>query len=289
MAEEAVVDAPIKDEPKAPADPFALEESQLASLSPEQRASLDPILDGWKKKASEQIESTRKTASEESAKPYREKAEALDNLVKHPAFVSWWNQQQQQAMQGQTAQTQEQISQARPQDFATPEEWSQAVIDASNGNPQKLQQIQARGFAMLATPVVQKLHQEVSTLKTQNEMNALMKNHPDYEELDQIGLDDKGEGTSLLEHCINWAENNGRPLEEGYQMARRWSDAMASGAKAKAMGLVKDKKDSVTAGPSTQIGGETVVYVRDQDELIRKSMQAELDGKKGIRFEIQKT
>lgn len=286
MAEEAVVDK-TPDVVSAP-DPFAIDEAQLASLSPEQRASLDPIIDGWKKKASEQIETTRKTVSEESSKPYREKAEALDNLVKHPAFVQWWNDQQKTAMQGQPAQVRDQIASTKPQDFATPEEWSQAVIDASNGNPQKVQEIIARGFSMMATPFVQGLGQQVSTLKTESEMNALMKTHPDYEELDQIGLDDKGEGTSLLEHCINWAEANRKPLEEGYQMARRWADSIASGAKAAAMGIVKDKKDSVTAGPSTASGGETIVYVRDQDELIRKSMQAELEGKKGLRFEIKK-
>ena len=293
MAEEAVAEPVVEPEPKgevSPPDPFALEESQLASLSPEQRASLDPILDGWKKKASEQIEKTKKSAFEEGVKPYKEKSDALEQLVKHPAFVQWWNQQTQAAMQGQSAHTQEQIAQSKPQDFATPEEWSQAVLDASNGMPQRLQAIQQRMFATMATPVVQQLHQEVSSLKVENEMNSLMKNHPDYADLDQIGLDDKGEGVSLLEHCINWAEANRRPLEEGYRMARHWADSMTAGAKAQAMGLVKDKKESVTAGPSTASGGnETVIYVKDQDEQIRRSMQAELEGKKGLRFEIKRS
>lgn len=271
----------------SPADPFALDEAQLASLSPEQRASLDPILEGWRAKAKAEIETTRKTVSEESSKPFREKSEALDQLVKHPAFIQWWNQQQAVAKQGLNAQGRAAVDATKPQDFATPEEWSQAVIDASNGNPQKIQEINARMLQMMAAPYVQQTNARMQELNTKLEMKDLMESHPDYKDLDQIGLDEKGEGTSLLEFCINWAEQNRRPLEDGYQMAKRWANGMDSKAKAGAMGLLKDKRESSIASPSSSSSGGNVVYVKDTDELIRRSMEAELSGNKNVRFEIK--
>lgn len=288
MAEEQLtVEAPVQ-EPVAPvpADPFALEESSLASLSPEQRASLDPILNTWRERAKQEIEKSGKSVEDRYA-PLKEKAEALDKLVQHQPFVQWWQQQQRVASQGQTPQVQEAIQGTKPVDIATPEEWSQAVIDASNGNPQKLQTLNSRMMQMWAAPVIQNFTQKQRELDTRLEMKDLMESHPDYKDLDQIGLDDKGEGVSLLEHALNWAESNNKPLEEGYQLAQRWFNAMKSGANAQAMGLVKGKQQSVTAGPSTATGSGTVVYVDSQDELIKKSMEAALDGRKDVRFEVR--
>lgn len=272
--------------PVAPADPFALDEASVASLSPEQRASIDPILDNWRQKAKAEIERTSKSV-EEKYTPLKEKAEALEKLTNWQPFQRFWHQTQQQMMQGQPQQTQNAVAQTRPQDFATPEEWSQAVLDASNGDPAKLQRIQQRMFATMATPVVQQLQTRQRELSTQMEMRDLMESHPDYKDLDRIGLDQKGEGTSLLEHCLDWAEKNQRSLEEGYQMARRWADSLRSSAKSEAMGLVQSKKDSVTAGPGTNGSGVTVVYVDSQDDLIKRSMEATLEGKKDIRFEVR--
>lgn len=292
--ETIVQDSPVTQTPAvpettvpAPSDPYALEETSLASLSPEQRASLDPILDTWKKKAIEREESAKKSA-EESYKPHREKAEALDNLVKHPKFQEWWRLQQQQMAGGQSPQTQQAVAQSKPQDFASPEEWSQAVLDASNGDASKLQAIQARMFATMATPFVQQFTQQQKELSTKLEMKELMENHPDYKELDQIGLDDKGQGTSLLEHCLNYVEARGEPLEKGYQMARTWAAGMRSKAEAQAMGIVKDKRDSVTSGPSTSTNASNVVYVNSEDEKIKRFMDDQLSGIKNVRYEVRK-
>lgn len=287
--QEPVVTPPAQPEvtPPAPSDPYALDETSLISLSPEQRASLDPILEGWKKKAIEREETAKKSV-EETYKPHREKAEALDNLVKHPQFQQWWQSQQQQMMQGQNAQTQQAVSQSKPQDFATPEEWSQAVIDASNNDPTKLQAIQARMFSTMATPFVQRINQQQREIATKMEMKELMETHPDYKELDQIGLDDKGQGVSLLEHCLNLAEAQGRPLEEGYQQAVRWASSMKAKAQAQAMGIVQGKKDSITSGPSTSTNSGNVIYVTSEDEKIRRFMDDQLMGVKGVRYEVRK-
>ncbi len=272
--------------PAAPADPFALDEVSLASLSPEQRASLDPILDGWKQKAKAEIEKASKSV-EEKYVPLQEKAKALDQLAQWAPFQSWWNQQQQAMMRGQSPQTQQAVAQAKPQDFASPEEWSQAVMEASNGDPTRLQTIQQLMFATMATPVVQHLQSKQQELSTQLEMKDLMESHPDYKELDRIGLDEKGQGVSLLEHCLSWAEREGKSLEEGYRLARRWADSMGAQKKAEAMGLLQSKKDAVTAGPSTATASGNVVYVDTLDDAIKKNMEATLEGRKDIRYEVR--
>ena len=272
--------------PVAPADPFALDEASVASLSPEQRAALDPVIEKWRTTAKAEIEKTSKSV-EEKYSPLKEKAEALDKLTNWAPFQNFWKQTQSQMMTGQPAATQQAVAQSKPQDFATPEEWSQAVMDASNGDPSKLQNIQQRMFATMATPVVQELQVRQKNLATQLEMRDLMESHPDYKDLDKIGLDQKGQGTSLLEHCLEWAERNVRPLEDGYVMARNWADSLRSSAKSEAMGLVQGKKDSVTAGPGSTTSSGTVIYVDSQDEMIKKSMEAALEGKKDLRFEIR--
>lgn len=281
--------APAAPEPApAPSDPFAVDEAQFASFTPEQRGAITPVLENWKKKAMEQVEAA-KTGAEESHKPVREKAAALDNLVKHPAFQQWWQMQQQQMSQGQPAGTQSAVSQAKPQDFATPQEWSEAVMEASNGSAEKLQTIQARMFATMATPFVQQFTRKQKELDTRMEMKDLMEAHPDYKELDAIGVDPKTkEGISLLGFALNWAESQGKPLVEGYQLAKKWASAMKAGAQAQALGIVAGKKDAVTAGPGASTNAGTVIYVDTQDELIRKSMQATMEGRKDVRFEIKK-
>lgn len=271
----------------APADPFAIDESALVSLSPEQRAGLEPVLQRWKETAKGEIEKRTKE-SEESFKPIREQADALQQLVRQPAFVAWWNQQQKIMSEGQPAATRDAVAAAKPQDFATPEEWSQAVLEASQGSPEKLQSIQSRMFSTMATPVVQQLQAQHRELSTQLEMKNLMEEHPDYKDLDQIGLDAKGQGTSLLEHCLNWAEANNKPLEEGYVMARRWADSMRSTAKSEAMGIVKEKKESVTEGPSTATSNSQVILVESLDEAMKRTMEDQLAGiNKGVRYEVR--
>lgn len=270
-------------------DVFALDEAKLASLSPEQRAALDPIFDDWKTRAKSEIEKTGKTY-EEKYKPVSEKAQALDMLVKDQRFVQWW-----QGVQG--AATRQNpagagaISQSRPQDFATPEEWNAALSDWAQGDPTKFQALQVRSYQMLASPVVQQIQQGQQELRTTLEMRDLFDRHPDAKELDAIGrnaTDPNDKAESLLESCLNWAQENNRPLEDGYERARSWANSLKVGAQKQAMGLVQDKKQSVTSGPANvRSGGMAVVEVADIDELMQKQMEASLDGNKNIKFVIR--
>lgn len=277
-------------EPSAPVsvDPFNLDEAKLASLSPEQRASLDPVFDEWKNKAKAELEKSGKTY-EEKYKPHREKADALDQLVKDPRFQQWWNSVQQTAVQqnpaGATA-----AGSTKPQDFATEQEWQEAWANAYGGDYTKFKEIQARMFATMATPVIQQLKQGQEELRTTLAMKDLFERHEDAKELDLIGRnvsDSNDQSESLLEMCLNWADANGKSLEEGYAKARSWADALKVGAQQKAMGLVQEKKSSVTSGPSTNQGGTSVVEVADADELMAKNMEYLASGLKPPKFVIK--
>jgi len=54
------------------------------------------------------------------------------------------------------------------------------------------------------------------------------------------------------------------------------------------MGLVQEKKASVTSGPSTNQSGNAVVEVADAEELMQKNMEALASGQKPPRFVIRK-
>ncbi len=286
QVQEPVV-APVEQPPVAPADPFALEESSLASLSPEQRASLDPILDTWKKRATEEI-TKRESSVSEKYKPYQEKAAALEKLTQYQPFVQWWQTQQNQASQ-QNPGAQPAIANTKPNDFATPQEWQEALNELYQGDGSKLQTIQSRMMAAWATPFVQQMTQKTQYIETQMEMKDLFERHTDAKQLDEIGIDPKTkEGISLLEMGLDWAEKNRKPLEEGYQLAKRWADQMTVSSQQKAMGLVQQKKQDITAGNSTSSSsGANVVEVESADELLRRSMDAQLSGNKDVRFVIK--
>lgn len=289
---DAPVAEPVSQEPVvAPVqepDVFSLDESKLASLSPEQRAALDPVFVEWKTKAKSEIEKSGKTY-EEKYKPHQEKAQALDELVKQPWFQQAW-QNVQRAAASHNPQAAGMIQQAQPQDFATPEEWQNAMAEAYQGDPTRLKNIQTRMFATLATPVIQQLRQGQEELKTTLEMKDLFERHADAKELDSIGRDpsnsdDKSE--SLLESCLEWADRNGKPMEEGYLRARKWADSLKLGAQKQAMGLVQDKKASVISGPSTNQSGNGVVEVADAEELMSRNMDFLASGQKPPRFVIK--
>lgn len=263
-----------------PSDPFSLDEARFASLSPEQRASLDPVLSEWKTRASEEISKREKTI-QEKYRPDLEKATALTQLVQHPEFQKWWYGMQQTAMKGQPTQAQNAIAQSKPQDFATNQEWQEAVYELNvNNDPAKFSVIQQRMFSAMATPVVQQLKQGQEELKTTLEMRDLFERHPDAKSLDLVGRnvsDPNDKSMSILEMALNWASDNNKSLEDGYQQAKKWADALKVEAQQQAMGMVQDKKSSMTSGPSTTKGGPAVIEVNDTDELLQKSQEYLLD------------
>lgn len=274
--------APVEQAPAAPssgvADPFAVDESRFASFSPEQRASLDPVLSELRERAKGEIEKTRKTY-EEKYQPQVQQAAALNQLVQKPEFQKWWISQQQTAMQVNPT-SQGAISQMQPQDVASGQEWQEAISEAYAGDPTKIKQLQARTFSVMATPVVQQLHNAQEELRTTIEMKNLFESHPDAKMLDKIGQDSSDpDSPSLLEMALNLADERKQPLEWGYKLAKKWADGMSVQAKQEAMGLVQSKKDSVTSGPSTnKAPNGTIIEVADAEELMTRSMEASLAG-----------
>ena len=286
---EPVVEQPAAATP-APAEPdvFSLDETKFASLTPEQRAALDPVLSEWKTKAKGELEKTGKTW-EEKYKPAEEKARALDELVKDQRFVQWWNNLQ-QGVAAQNPGSAASAGAVQPRDIATPEEWQQAVSEAYQGNGNKMREIQSRMISAMAAPVVQQLQQGQEELRTTLEMKDLFERHPDASALDKIGRnlsDPNDKSLSLLEIALNNATENGKSLEDGYAQAKKWADALKVGAQQEAMGLVQDKKASVTSGPSTQQGGQAIVEVESADELMSKNMEYVLNGQKPPKFVIR--
>lgn len=271
-------------------DEFALDETKFMSLSPEQRAALDPVLNEWKTKATSRIQETEKTWKEKYS-PAQEKANALDELVKDPRFQGFWSNLQQgvsQAVPGSNGAVQN----VAPRDVATPEEWQQAAYEMQTGVGTKMKEIQQRLLSAMAAPVVQQLQRGQAELKTTLEMRDLMERHADIKELDAIGRnadDPNDKSESLLEHCLEWAENRGLTLEQGYQRAKQWADAIRVGAKQQAMGMIQSKKEATTSGPSTTQGGQGVVEVEDLDELMKKNMEYALSGQKMPRLVIRPT
>jgi hypothetical protein len=278
--------------PETGSDPFSIDESRFASLSPEQRAAIDPVLEELREKAKAEIERTGKSY-EEKYKPHLDKSSALDELVKDNRFVQWWKGLQSAATDanpdGAGA-----IKGSKPQDFASPEEWQKAVMDAANGDNRAMQTLMARSFTMMSTPVIQRIEAGQRELQTTLEMRDLFERHNDAKELDAIGRngnDPNDRSESLLESCLNWAAENGRPLEEGYQRARKWAESLRVGAQQKALGIVQEKKLSTTSGPSTARPGVQVMEVADTEELMNKSMEwaADNPGKPLPKFVIRQT
>lgn len=277
---------PVESVSPATQDPYAMDEAKFSSLTPEQRASIDPVLSAWKERAKQEVEKTRKSY-EEKYKPDLEKAQALTQLVQRPEFQQWWVSQQQAAMR-QNPQGQSAIAQTQPQDIASAEEWQSAISEAYAGDPTKMKTLQARMFSVMATPVVQQLKQGQEELRTTMEMRNLFEAHPDAKALDKIGYDANDQDTpSLLETALNLADEKGKSLEWGYQLAKKWSDSMSVQAKQEAMGLVQSKKESVTSGPSTNKGTVSVVEVADAEELMTRSMEASLAGGPMPKFVIR--
>lgn len=291
IANVAVAEPPVVTPPPAvsapapvvdPNDPFTVDEAQVSTWAPEQRA----VLDGWKKKASETIGAREKTF-EDKYKPHVEKATALDQLTRHPEFQKWWASQQ----KGPEGAPSSPASATAPADIATPEEWSSAVIDASNGQPQKLQALNMKMWAQQATPIVQQLQQKQQLLETTMEMKNLWERHPDAKDLDAIGrnsADPLDKTPSLLEIAMYYAvDQNKQSVEEGYNLARKWADSLGKTAKQQALGIVQDKKDSVTAVPSTAKTNNTVVEVDTFEELTRRNMEALLSGQTPPKFVVR--
>ena len=273
---------PQKTEEGKQPDVFALDENSLISLTPEQRAGLDPIINKWKETALSEIQK-REEAVRGKYKPLEERASALEKLSQYKPFQDWWNEQQKNAGKPQSDPTGGQAAQ-----FARPEEWQQAIYEASQGDATKLTQIQARMMASWAGPLASQLQEKQLKIETELELKGMFERHPDAKNLDAIGIDPKsGEGISLLQQALEWAESQGKSMEEGYQLAKKWADQIQVEKQQEAMGMVREKKQGTTesaAGRGKET--ETLEEAEDTDDLLKKAITAGLSGQK-VRYVIK--
>lgn len=256
------------------ADPFAVDESQFVSLTPEQRAALDPVLSKWKETA----KTYAKTERESEGKKYSEhvkKAQALDRLVSDQKFVKWYNE------------TNNPQNQVAPKSVASAEEWASAYQALSNGDPMPLEQLQSKLVMSVGGPQLQRTQQAMQMLQKENEMNKLFVSHPDAKDLDQIGREDNPDGQSLLELCLEVGEKRGLSFQQSYEMASRVAKSMENKGKRAAMGMVQEKKGSTTEKPSVNTRDEGVQYVDTMEEAMNKNIEAAMDGRK-VMYRVKK-
>lgn len=278
---EAPPETPVEppQEPAAPAenDPFAVDEAQFVSLSPEQRAALDPVLSKWKDSAKATLEKERGTY-----KPHLEKSKALDQLVKDPRFVKWY-----QDLQAATR-TPLQPQGAAPNQVASAEEWANALQLMANGDPTQWQALNQKMLASWAAPTIQGIQQKQRYLEQSMEMTKLFSDHADAKELDQVGRENDPTSPSLLQLCLhNVVDQNGGTMEQAYQIAKTVSQSMENRGKRAAMGLVTEKKGSVTEKTHPAGKEEGVIYVDTMEEAMTQNIEAAIDGRK-VKYAVKK-
>lgn len=277
-------------EPAAPAAPEAapaapaeerfldLDEAELASLPPEIRKGVvDPLLTKLNGKAKEKILKER-----ESFKAHQQKADVFDQLVKQP-----WFQQAYYQVQNPQRQVPQQPQPGQPQVPQVPgisaQEWNQAYEKAAEGDMTALNALQEKQLDTLVkqkyAPIIEHVQTKTRELEMTMELNDLFSNHEDAKELDSIRVNPADpRSPSLLEMALHFvSDKGGRPFEEAYQAARTMADQLKTQAKSVALGIVQDKKASVTEAPArTQVTDEGVVYVDTPQEALRAQIAASL-------------
>jgi hypothetical protein len=262
-------------------DPFEVDESSFVSLTPEQRAALDPVLTKWKESAKTYTQTVAQKERAEEAKKYADhvkKAAALDRLITDQRFVKWY---QETNGNGSGAG-------AAPKTVASAEEWAQAYQKLSEGDPGPLEQLQAKLVMSVGGPQLQAQREQMQLLRQENEMNKLWALHPDAKELDQIGREEDENAPSLLQLAAQGIVDKGGTWEQAYALAKKVAQSMENKGKRAAMGLVEGKKGSVTEGKSktNSVKDDGVVYVDTFNEALTKNIEAQMDGSK-IKYQVR--
>jgi hypothetical protein len=256
-------------------DPFVVDESQFVSLTPEQRAALDPVLSKWKETAKTYAQKEREAEGKKYS-DHVKKAQALEKLVSDPRFVKWYQE------------TNNPSTTATPQSVASAEEWAQAYQSLSAGDPMPLEKLQTKLVMSVGGPALQKTQVEMNMLRQENEMTKLFANHADAKDLDQIGREDNPDAPSLLQLAAQSVmDKQGGTWEQAYVLAKQVALAMENKGKRAAMGLVAEKKGSVTEKPSTNSKEEGVQYVDTMEEAMNANIEAALDGRK-VQYRVKK-
>jgi hypothetical protein len=257
------------------ADPFAVDESQFVSLSPEQRAALDPVLNKWKESAKSYAQKERESEGKKYTSHIK-KAEALEKLVADPRFVKWYNE------------TNNPQKTDAPKSVASADEWAQAYQALSAGDPAPLEALQTKLVMSVGGPQLQATQQQMNMLRMENEMTKLFANHPDAKDLDQIGREEDPNAPSLLQLAAQSVmDKQGGTWEQAYALAASVAKAMENKGKRAAMGMVSEKKGSVTERPSTNSREEGVQYVNTIEEAMTANIEAAMDGRK-VKYQVKK-
>jgi hypothetical protein len=259
-------------------DPFAVDESQFVSLTPEQRASLDPVLSKWKETAQARIkESIEK--EKKQYEPHLQRSQALEKLVKDPRFVKWYHE---------TNNPTDAKVQTTPRTVASAAEWAEALQALAQGDSEAYEKLQAKLVMSVGGPQLQKTQNEMNLLKRENEMVKLFSSHPDAKDLDQIGRENDPQAPSLFELCASVViDRNGGTWEQAYQMAKTVAQSMENKGKRAAMGLVSEKKGSVTEKSTSPSKEGGVVFVDTMEEAMSRNIEAAID-KTGIKYQVRK-
>ena len=258
-------------------DPFAVDESQFVSLTPEQRSALDPVLSKWKESAKTYAQKERE-AERGKYSDHVKKAQALEKLVADPRFVKWYNE----------TNSPQNPTNVAPKSVASAEEWAKAYESLSAGDPAPLEQLQTRLVMSVGGPAIQKTQNEMMMLRQENEMNRLWATHADAKDLDQIGREDNPDAPSLLQLAAQASVQNGSVnWEQAYALAKKVALSMENKGKRAAMGLVTDKRNSTTEKPSVNTRDEGIQYVDTMEEAMSKNIEASMDGRKVV-YRIKK-
>ena len=268
--------APVETAAPAEVDPFAVDESQFVSLTPEQRAALDPVMTKWKESAKSYAQKERESEGKKYTEQVKESA-ALRKLTADPRFIKWYNET-----------NAPQQSASTPKSVASAEEWANAYQSLSAGDPAPLEALQTKLVMSVGGPQIQATQQQMNMLRAENEMTKLFANHPDAKDLDGIGREEDPASPSLLELCLSVVrDRNGGTMEQAYAMAKKVSLSMENKGKRAAMGLVQGKKDSVTEKSASSAKDGGVVYVDTMEEALTKNIEAAMD-KTGIKYQVKK-
>jgi hypothetical protein len=261
-------------------DPFKDAEPILASLSPESRYAVEPVLKTLKEKHEAAIKSARETGES----TYKKEAEALKTLMGDQEFIRWYQARMNpRSVQAQQQQQGQQLQQKAVQSVApTPDEWADIARAFDPTKFAALMERQSRSiYDSQLKPTIDTIANKNRELDLRMELDQTARRHQvDWDELDKSGL---------LEHALyNVTDRLGRPMEEAYKQARSAADYWYNKGKAEAVKTVADRKVSSTEGSSTAPASEGVVYARTPDEALTMQIMENMPGGMKRRVMVKK-
>lgn len=195
----------------------------------------------------------------------RAKAEQLEKIQSDPAFTQF-----QQWKQGQTFQPPAAAQQAQP--LWNESEWNEAQI-----NPNKMAELVQRGIQHGVqqqinqyAPIVQSMQNKQNMLERTQEVQDFGELHPDMWDLYEAGI-----MRPLVQSVVDSGKGS---IAEAYEQAKKIESHYKAAAQQQAQGRVLEKKNAVTATPSSA-GEAAVIWANDKKEWERISYENAVLGK----------